>query len=75
MSSVTVTTTSSNTAAAATSTHALAGNYNLAVGYLRAFITLLVLAHHAVLAYHPFAPPPPATLVAQPFSVSSVPPW
>lgn len=50
----------------ATSTHALSGNYNLAVGYLRAFITLLVLAHHAVLAYHPFAPPPPATLVAQP---------
>jgi hypothetical protein len=66
MNSVTVTTTSSNTTAAATSTHALAGNYNLAVGYLRAFITLLVLAHHAALAYHPFAPPPPATLVAQP---------
>ena len=50
----------------ATSTHALAGNYNLAVGYLRAFITLLVLAHHSVLAYHPYAPAPPATLVAQP---------
>jgi peptidoglycan/LPS O-acetylase OafA/YrhL len=30
---------------------------NIAIGYLRAFVTLLVLAHHAVLAYHPFAPP------------------
>ena len=30
---------------------------NLAVGYLRAFVTLLVVAHHAVLAYVPFAPP------------------
>jgi hypothetical protein len=66
MSSVTVSATSGNARAAATSTYALSGNYNLAVGYLRAFITLLVLAHHAVLAYHPFAPPPPATLVAQP---------
>jgi hypothetical protein len=50
----------------ATSTHATAGNYNLAVGYLRAFITLLVLAHHAALAYQPYAPAPAATLVAQP---------
>jgi hypothetical protein len=31
-----------------------------ALGYLRAFITLLVVAHHAVLAYHPYAPPPTA---------------
>src|SRR5664279_2602120 len=50
----------------ATSTHALVGSYNLAVGYLRAFITLLVLAHHSALAYHPYAPAPPATLLAQP---------
>src|SRR5271167_4308494 len=49
-----------------TSTHALAGGYNLAVGYLRAFITLLVVAHHSVLAYHTYAPAPTATLVAQP---------
>jgi hypothetical protein len=34
--------------------------------YLRAFITVLVLAHHAVLVYHPFAPPVPASLVTQP---------
>ena len=26
---------------------------------LRASVTLLVVAHHAALAYHPFAPPPP----------------
>ena len=37
-----------------------AGDRNLAVGYLRAFITLLVLAHHSVLAYVSVAPPPQA---------------
>lgn len=41
-------------------------SYNLAIGYLRAFVTVLVLAHHAVLAYHPFAPPVAASLVTQP---------
>jgi peptidoglycan/LPS O-acetylase OafA/YrhL len=40
--------------------------YNLAIGYLRAFLVALVVAHHAVLAYHPYAPPAPASLVAQP---------
>jgi peptidoglycan/LPS O-acetylase OafA/YrhL len=40
--------------------------YNVSIGYLRAFITVLVVAHHAVLAYHPFAPPSPANLIAQP---------
>ncbi len=39
---------------------------NVAVGNLRAVITMMVVAHHAVLAYHPFAPPPPASLVAEP---------
>ena len=39
---------------------------NPALSYLRAFITVLVLAHHAVLAYHPFAPMPPRSLMAQP---------
>jgi peptidoglycan/LPS O-acetylase OafA/YrhL len=43
-----------------------ATSYNVPLGYLRAFITMLVVAHHAVLAYHPFAPPPPASLVTQP---------
>lgn len=31
---------------------------NAPVGAVRAFLTLLVIAHHAVLTYHPFAPPP-----------------
>ena len=39
---------------------------NVSLGYLRALITLLVVAHHAVLAYHPFAPAPPTSLVAEP---------
>lgn len=49
------------------SAHAPAGSYNLAIGYLRAFVTLLVVAHHAVLAYCPFVPPvAPASLLPQP---------
>jgi peptidoglycan/LPS O-acetylase OafA/YrhL len=40
--------------------------YNNAIGYLRAFIVALVVAHHAALAYHPYAPPPPASLLPQP---------
>jgi peptidoglycan/LPS O-acetylase OafA/YrhL len=40
--------------------------YNFSLGSLRAFITCLVVAHHAVLAYHPFAPPIPDSLDAQP---------
>jgi peptidoglycan/LPS O-acetylase OafA/YrhL len=40
--------------------------HNLAVGYLRAFLTVLVLAHHALLAYISFAPPAPRSLVEQP---------
>ena len=39
-----------------------AAPYNVSIGYLRAFITLLVLAHHAALAYDPFAPSPVAVL-------------
>ena len=40
--------------------------YNVSIGCLRAFITLMVVAHHAALAYHPYAPAPPATLTAVP---------
>jgi len=43
-----------------------ASGYNVSIGYLRAFVTLLVVAHHAVLAYHPFAPAAPASLTADP---------
>jgi peptidoglycan/LPS O-acetylase OafA/YrhL len=39
---------------------------NVPIGYLRAFVTLLVLAHHAVLAYHPFAPAAATSLTAEP---------
>lgn len=37
-------------------THPLSTERNTALDYLRAFITVLVVAHHAVLAYHPYAP-------------------
>ena len=44
-----------------------ADRFSLAVGYLRAFITFLVVVHHAMLGYADFAPPaPPSSLVAQP---------
>jgi len=39
---------------------------SVAVGTLRAVITVLVVAHHAVLAYNPFAPPPTSSLLTQP---------
>ena len=66
MNSTTVIGETTRATAGPASTHAPSGNYNLAVGYLRAFITLLVLAHHAALAYHPFAPERFTTLAAQP---------
>jgi hypothetical protein len=47
--------------------------HNFAIGYLRAFITVLVLAHHAVLAYHPYAPAPVKSLLAQPRSWGAFP--
>ena len=62
----TATVTTSEPAPAKASTHAVSGNYYLAIGYLRAFITLLVLSHHAVLAYHPFSPAWSTTLTTQP---------
>ncbi|MGP8173372.1 MAG: acyltransferase family protein [Terracidiphilus sp.] len=40
--------------------------YNHAIGYLRAFIVALVVAHHAALAYYPIPLVPPASLVDQP---------
>lgn len=39
---------------------------HLSIGYLRTFATLLVLAHHAVLAYVTIAPPPAHSLLTQP---------
>lgn len=40
--------------------------YNYAIGYLRAFIVALVVAHHAALAYYPYAPAPPTSLIPEP---------
>ena len=59
MSATTITT---NISASGIAERTASAPRNLAINYLRAFITLLVLAHHAVLAYHPFAPPPGAAL-------------
>src|SRR5690349_16511080 len=52
---------------------ATAAERNVAISYLRAFITLLVLAHHAVLAYCTFVPPPAASLTTQPHLWSAFP--
>ena len=38
--------------------------YNVPIGYLRAFITVLVVGHHAALAYATFTPPVAPSLVA-----------
>lgn len=50
------------------SSHALgpapAAGRVLPIDRLRAFLTALVVTHHAVLAYHPYAPQPPAALDA-----------
>jgi len=51
-----------------------------ALGALRGLITLLVVVHHAVLAYHPFAPPVPWSMAMPPqwwgaFPVADVDHW
>ena len=56
--------TASNVAAAPAA--ATPTGYNYSIGYLRGLIVALVVAHHSALAYHPFAPPAPASLIAQP---------
>ena len=48
-------------------------NYNHAIGYLRAFIVLLVVAHHTALAWVPYAPPPASTLLAPPRAWLAIP--
>ena len=58
--------TTMNATPACTASMAQTARYNHAIGYLRAFIVTLVIAHHAALAYHPFAPPPPPSLATQP---------
>ncbi len=51
---------------AAVSNQQPARPYNLAAGYLRAALIALVVAHHSVLAYLSFVPPPPRSLGTQP---------
>ncbi len=43
-----------------------ATSYNNTIGYLRAVLVVMVVAHHAALAYHPYAPPINATLAMEP---------
>ena len=40
--------------------------YNVSIGYLRAFITVLVVAHHAAIAYATFTPPVAPSLASPP---------
>jgi hypothetical protein len=40
--------------------------YNVALGYLRGFLVVLVMAHHSVLAYMDGSPPQATSLLAQP---------
>jgi len=40
--------------------------YNISIGYLRAFITVLVVAHHSAIAYATFTPPVAPSLAASP---------
>jgi hypothetical protein len=51
---------------AALEAHASATHRNPALDYLRAFLVILVLAHHSALAYIPYGPQPPKSLLAQP---------
>ena len=46
---------------------------NLAIGYLRAFVTVLVLAHHSVIAYISGLPKPSASFTKPPFFWSAFP--
>jgi peptidoglycan/LPS O-acetylase OafA/YrhL len=54
------------TATVATPAAESRGSYHYAIGYLRAFIVVLVVAFHAAMGYHPDAPPPPVSLSAEP---------
>ena len=54
------------TAPSAPPSSASTSSFNVALAYLKAAIILLVVAHHACLAYHPAAWPIPANLLTQP---------
>ncbi len=48
-----------------------AAERNVPIGYLRAFVTVLVVAHHALIAYHPDAPGPADTSWVSPMMLWS----
>ena len=47
--------------------------YNFALGYLRTFVVVLVLAGHSIVAYIPLVPPPATSLRAQPRAWEAIP--
>jgi peptidoglycan/LPS O-acetylase OafA/YrhL len=53
--------------------HVARTQYNYAIGYLRAFIVLLVVAHHTALAWVPYAPAPASDLLAPPRAWLAIP--
>lgn len=48
-------------------------DHQTAVGYLRAFVTVLVLAFHSVIAYAAYAPAPAAAFGAEPYVWAALP--
>lgn len=54
------------TASASIAHSAPNAEYNVSIGYLRAFLTVLVVAHHAAIGYATFAPPVAISLNAPP---------
>ena len=60
-------------AAPAVTTTGAGQDRNLAIGYLRAFVTVLVLAHHSVIAYISGLPKPSASFTQAPFLWSAFP--
>ncbi len=55
-----------NAALTAAAPTPLTAKYNYAIGYLRAFIVVLVVAHHAATAYYPIPLPLPKSLMERP---------
>ena len=59
-------TTTISTSAEAQSPRTADEDYNYALGYLRALVVALVVAHHSLLAYYAYAPGPNASLAVVP---------
>ena len=50
----------------ATTTATTRKTYNYSLGYLRTFLVVLVVAHHAALAYYPYIPAAATSLIPEP---------